>query len=100
MTFALTLPTWLRRVVSPKAASRRTFELLAGQRLELSLAANDGVHICAGEVVLLRPPRWIGDALMDPGAFRLREGDAWTSVERECVTLVGSKTSRIVQAAG
>jgi hypothetical protein len=100
MTFALTLPTWFRRVVSPKAVSCRTFELLAGQRLELSLAANDGVHICAGEVVLLRPPRWIGEALIDPGTLRLREGDAWTSVERECVALVGNTTSRIVQVAG
>jgi hypothetical protein len=100
MTFQLTLPSWFRPVVIPKAAPRRSFELLAGQRLELSLAAADRLHICAGEVLLLRPPRWIGDALVAPGAVRLREGDSWRSVEREHVTLMGNTSSRIVQVAG
>jgi hypothetical protein len=100
MTFPLTLPSWFRRVAILTAAPRRSFELLAGQRLELSLAAADGLHVCAGEVVLLRPPRWIGDALVAPGAVRLREGDAWTSVEREHVTLMANTSSRIVRVAG
>jgi hypothetical protein len=100
MALELILPSWLRRLASPKAPSRRTFDLLAGQRLELSVASREGIHICAGEVVLSRPPRWMGDTLVVPTTFRLREGDAWTSVDCERVTLVGNATSRIVLVGG
>jgi len=100
MNFQRTLPSWFRRVAIPQAAPRRSFELLAGQRLELSLAAADGLHVCAGEVLLLRPPRWTGEAFLAPGAMRLREGAGWTSVEREHVALVANTSSRIMHAAG
>jgi hypothetical protein len=97
MTFALALPTWLRRAARPQAAPRRTFELPAGQRIDVPLAPGRGLRLAAGEAVLLRPPRWLGDALVAPAAVRLREGDGWTSVERERVVLVGRGTGCVVQ---
>jgi len=95
MTFNLALPLWLRRSARLRPASSPTLELLAGQRRDIALAPGDGLRVAAGELVLLRPPRWLADALVAPAALVLHEGDSWTSVERECVTLVGSKACRV-----
>jgi hypothetical protein len=95
MTFNLALPLWLRRSARPRAAPSRTLELLAGQRRDLALAPGDGLRVAAGELVLLRPARWLGETLVTPAQLVLREGDAWTSVEREHVTLVASTASRL-----
>ncbi len=98
MTFTLVLPPWFRRVARPAVRADRAFDLLPGQRRDLVLAPGGGLRVAAGEVVLLRPPRWLGEALVAPAATRLREGDAWTSAEREHVTLVASANSRVASA--
>ena len=95
MTFNLVLPFWLRRSVRPGAVPTPTLELLAGQRRDIALASGDGLRVSAGELVLLRPPRWLGDALVAPAGLVLHEGDTWTSVERECVRLVGNKACHV-----
>ena len=95
MTFALALPLWLRRSTRARAAPSLTLELLAGQRRDIALAPGDGLQVAAGAVVLLRPARWLGETLVTPAQLVLREGDAWTSVEREHVTLVASTASRL-----
>jgi len=64
MTFNLALPFWLRRRAPPHAAPPSTLELLAGQRRDLALAPGDGFRLAAGELALLRPPRWLADALV------------------------------------
>jgi hypothetical protein len=95
MNFSLALPLWLRRSARPRAAPSPTLELLAGQRRDIALATGDGLRVAAGELVLLRPARWLADALVAPAALVLREGDTWTSVERESVTLVGNEACRV-----
>lgn len=100
MPFTLVLPTWFPRLDRRAAGSDRPFELRPGQRVDIALAPGDGLHVAAGEVLLLRPPQWIGDALVPAAALRLAEGDGWTSVERERVTLEGRRTSRVVHVAG
>jgi len=94
MTFNLALPLRLRRSARPRTAPSPTVELLAGQRRDIALAPGDGLRVSAGELVLLRPARWLGDALVAPAAMVLHEGDTWTSIDRECVTLVASEACR------
>jgi hypothetical protein len=100
MPFTLALRAWFPRLTRRTAGSDHPFELRAGQRVDISLAPDEGLHIAAGEVLLRRPPRWIGDVPVPAAALRLREGDGWTSVERESVTLEGCRTSRVVRFAG
>jgi len=95
MTFILALPLWLRRSARPRATPSSTLELLAGQRRDIALARGAGLRVAAGELVLLRPARWLADALVAPAGMVLHEGDTWTSVERECVTLVANKACRV-----
>ncbi|MBV8603716.1 MAG: hypothetical protein JO224_03440 [Pelomonas sp.] len=101
MDHALTLSFWLRRIARrPPTPPQQTVELLAGQRLDIALAPRDGLCVVAGEVVLVRPAQWLGGALVARGGGRLGEGDGWTAVERERVTLVATRTSRVLRRAG
>lgn len=95
MTFTLALPLWLRRRARPRATSSPTLELLAGQRRDIALTPGDGLRVAAGGLVLLRPARWLADALVSPPPLVLREGDTWASMDRECVTLVASGACRV-----
>lgn len=95
MTFNLALPLWLRRSARAHASPSRTLELVAGQRCDVALAAGDGLRVAAGAVLLRRPARWLGETLVTPTELVLREGDAWTSVEREHVILVATTASRL-----
>lgn len=95
MTFNLALPLWLRRSARLRTEPSRTLELLAGQRRDIALAPSGGLRVAAGDLVLLRPSRWLADALVAPAPVLLHEGDEWTSIERECVTLVANKACRV-----
>ena len=95
MTLNLAFPLWLRRSASPRTERSRTLELLAGQRRDVELAPGGGLRVAAGELVLLRPPRWLADALVSPPPLVLHEGDTWASMDRECVTLLASEACRV-----
>ena len=94
MTHTLALPTWIRRAARTPAALPRTFELLAGQQLSVSLVPGDGVFVAEGRVALQLPARWLADTLVRP-CLTLRAGDVHRCIERETVTLVANETSRV-----
>ena len=100
MINTLTIPLWFRRFAMRKAAPPRAIELLAGQRLDVVLASGSGLRVAAGEVVLSRPAQLLAESLWLPGSCRLREGEQWTSIQRERVTVQASRASRVLLHGG
>ena len=99
MNTTLTLPPWIRGIARTKAAPPQPVELIAGQRIELTLAPGDALSVLAGEVILLRSPQWLGETLLMPATCRLVEGDQWRGGARERITLVANRASCLVQSA-
>ena len=97
MNFTLVLPVWLRRATRADVAIPCTFTLAAGRRRDMALAPGDELRVLAGAVLLSRPARWLGDAIVAPATLVLDEGDGWASVERERVTLVANAESRVLR---
>jgi hypothetical protein len=97
MTSLLALPSWIRRAAPQRTATPLVSDLLAGQRQAVDLAPGDTLRVAEGRVRVMLPPRWLGDALLQPSQT-LGAGEVHRCVERGAVTLLAIEASRVQRA--